>query len=209
MRVVAYIVTCSMILLVAPPVFSEEEAVRAAEQPAAEKNEAVAADAAKKTAPKPDAPAIGSLSRHFRERRGLRQQCRPRQACRVSPYSGHQMLDRGAAAHEGGRQGEARVSAQDRLREARFSARHPAQCDAHVRGGASGDPIVHACLLQPRLAGRARKSVRFVCDLPRPSPRPLSRRWLRNPSGRADRFRGRGAARGAAAVPRSRIRGAQ
>ena len=57
MRVVAYVVTCSMILLVAPPMYAEEEAARTAEQPVVEKNEAVAADAAKITAPKPDAPA--------------------------------------------------------------------------------------------------------------------------------------------------------
>jgi len=57
MRVVACVVTCSMILLGAPSAFSEEEAAQAAEQPAAEKKEAAAADAAEKPAPEPKAPA--------------------------------------------------------------------------------------------------------------------------------------------------------
>ncbi len=57
MRVVACVVTCSMILLGAPSAFSEEEAAQAAEQPAAEKKEAAAADAAGKAPPEPEAPA--------------------------------------------------------------------------------------------------------------------------------------------------------
>jgi len=68
MRVVACVVTCSMILLVAPSVFSEEEAAQTAEQPAAEEKEADtadaaeekeadAADAAEETAAEPEAPA--------------------------------------------------------------------------------------------------------------------------------------------------------
>jgi len=68
MRVVACVATCSMILLGAPSAFSEEEAAQAAEQPAADEKEAVAADAAdekaavaadaaEKPAPEPKAPA--------------------------------------------------------------------------------------------------------------------------------------------------------
>jgi FKBP-type peptidyl-prolyl cis-trans isomerase FkpA len=57
MRVVACVVTCSMILLGAPSVFSEEEAAQTAEQPAAEKKEAATADTSEKAAPEPEAPA--------------------------------------------------------------------------------------------------------------------------------------------------------
>jgi FKBP-type peptidyl-prolyl cis-trans isomerase len=46
-----------MILLVAPSVFSEEEAAQTAEQPAAEEKEADTADAAEETAAEPEAPA--------------------------------------------------------------------------------------------------------------------------------------------------------
>jgi FKBP-type peptidyl-prolyl cis-trans isomerase len=46
-----------MILLGAPSAFSDEETAQAAEQPAAEKKEAAAADAAEKPAPEPKAPA--------------------------------------------------------------------------------------------------------------------------------------------------------
>jgi FKBP-type peptidyl-prolyl cis-trans isomerase FkpA len=57
MRVVACVVTCSMILLGAPPVFSEEEAAQIADQPAAEKKEAATADASEEAASEPEAPA--------------------------------------------------------------------------------------------------------------------------------------------------------
>ena len=71
MRVVACVVTCSMILLGAPSAFSEKEAAQTAEQPTAEKKEAaqiveepaaeekeaVTADTLEEAAPESEAPA--------------------------------------------------------------------------------------------------------------------------------------------------------
>ena len=79
-----------------------------------------------------------ALSRHAPGRQGLRQLRAARPAGRVPAQPGDPVLDRGRPAHEGGREGEARVPVRDRLRRRRHARRqHPSGRDAGVRGRAA------------------------------------------------------------------------
>ena len=88
--------------------------------------------------PEADRRRARPLPRHAARREGVRQLGAARPAGRVRRQPGDPVLDRGRPAHEGGREGEARLPVRDRLRRQRHARRnHPARRHAGVRGGAA------------------------------------------------------------------------